>query len=236
MITNINVKLHHYQKELIKKLVTKPTLRFNELLIEELESEHMNYHLKQLIDYGFVTKIKTRYALSDSGKDFSNLMDSETDLIEKQPKTSVIIRAVRKNKKGETEFLMTKRLRQPYLGKVGAPTGKVRFGETLQEAAKRELYEETGLTAGKWTLQEVYRKMRKKGESDWVQDVIFYIFLAQQIKGNLIKKTHVQENFWVTKKSLFNGKHDLYDDLTLDFPLKSSGIVFTEHEGEAEGF
>ena len=64
MFTNVNIKLHFYQKELIKKLVTRPTLRFNELLIEELESEHMNYHLKQLINIGFVEKKKGKYNLT----------------------------------------------------------------------------------------------------------------------------------------------------------------------------
>lgn len=219
MITNVNIKLHYYQKELIKILVTKPSLRFNELLIEELESEHMNYHLKQLIDIGLVIKLKSKYALSDSGKDYSNLMDSETDLIEKQPKTSVIIRAVRKIKPGKTEYLMTRRLRQPYLGKVGAPTGKVRFGETFEEAAERELYEETGLTAKKLFLQEIYHKLRKREDNIWVQDVVFYIFLAKSFSGKLIKKTHVQENFWATKNDVFNSKkYDPYDDLSLDFP------------------
>jgi hypothetical protein len=162
MFSNVNIKLHYYQKELIKKLVTKLGLRFNELLINDLESEHMNYHLKQLINFGLVEKNKGKYNLTDTGKDYSNLMDSETDLIEKQPKTSVIIRGVRKNKKGEAEYLMTRRLRQPYLGKVGAPTGKVRFGETFQEAAERELYEETGLKAKKFHLQEIYHKLRKR--------------------------------------------------------------------------
>lgn len=222
---------------MVKKLVTKPKLRFNELLIEELESEHMNYHLKKLIDFGFVEKKKGEYILTDSGKDYSNLMDSETDQIEKQPKTSVIIRGVRKNIKGQTEFLMTRRLRQPYLGKVGAPTGKVRFGETFQQAAERELYEETGLKAKAYYVQEIYHKLRNRPNGTWVQDVVFYIFIAKYFSGKMIKKTHVQENFWATKEEIFNsGKYDPYDDLNLDFPLIPKVLKFTENIGLASGF
>ena len=38
----------------------------------------------------------------------------------------------------------------------GIPGGALELGETLQEAARRELYEETGLTAEKFTLLNVF--------------------------------------------------------------------------------
>lgn len=237
MLTNVNVRLHFYQKELIKKLVTKPALRFNELLIEELESEHMNYHLKQLVGFGFVEKTNEKYSLTDTGKDYSNLMDSETDLIEKQPKTSVIIRGVRKNKKGKIEHLLTKRLRQPYLGKVGRITGKVRFGETLKEAAKRELYEESGLKAKNLILEEIYRKMRKRENGNWVQDVLFYIFFAKDFTGKFIPRTAYQENFWITKVEFKKRDNlDAYGDLEIDDRLKPKKLFFRENIGIAKGF
>ncbi|PIP56799.1 hypothetical protein COX05_01015, partial [candidate division WWE3 bacterium CG22_combo_CG10-13_8_21_14_all_39_12] len=97
-------KLHFLQKELLRKLTLSPTLRFNELLIEEIESEHMNYHLKQLIEQNLVKKINGEYALTDSGKDYSNLLDDNMEHLEKQPKCSIIINGIRKNKQGSIEY------------------------------------------------------------------------------------------------------------------------------------
>jgi ADP-ribose pyrophosphatase YjhB (NUDIX family) len=236
MMKNTNIKLHYFQVELIKKMSLNQSLRFNDLLIEGLESEHMNYHLKQLLDLGFVIKENTRYRLTDSGKDYSNLLDESSDFVEKQPKTSIIIHAVRKNSRGEVEHLLMKRLRQPYFGKVGHPTGKVKFGETIVNAVKRELFEETGLTAKLFQLERVYHKMRRRN-GEYVQDVIFYVFMVKNLSGTLIAKTKYQENFWITKKELAKRQDlDFYDDFTMDDHLKPKPLIFNEDSKEAEGF
>lgn len=234
---NTEKRLHKYQKEIIKKLTLKNGSRFNQLIIEGLESEHMNYHLKQLVEINFVSKDGSKYFLTDIAKDFSNLLDDKMKIVEKQPKTSIILEASRKNKRGEIEHLLMKRLRQPYYGKVGRLTGKVRFGETLKDAAARELYEETGLTAKYYKLETIYRKMRVREDGTSVQDVIFYIFFISNFSGKLIKKTEFQENFWITKKELISKKDiDPYDDLILEKRLKPKKLSFKEHLAEAEGF
>ena len=232
------IKLHYYQKSLIKKLtLSNIGKRFNSLQIKGMESEHMNYHLKKLVEVGYIEKSNDLYLLTNRGKDYSNLMDDGMTTTEKQPKTSVIIWGVRKNEKGEVEQLVNRRLRQPYFGKVGRITGKVLFGETLEDAAKRELYEETGLTAKSFVLEEIYRKMRRREDDVFVQDVIFYIFFVTGFSGKLIKKTSYQENFWVTKKDLREAdRYDLYDDFKLDFRVKPKPLKFIENVDLAEGF
>nr|WP_321525014.1 NUDIX hydrolase [uncultured Cohaesibacter sp.] len=45
----------------------------------------------------------------------------------------------------ERKVLLVKRANPPDAGKWGFPGGKVEFGETLQMAAQRELFEETGV-------------------------------------------------------------------------------------------
>ena len=51
----------------------------------------------------------------------------------------------------QNKVLLIKRARPPYQGQWAIPGGKVKTGETLQQAAEREIHEETGLTitAGK---------------------------------------------------------------------------------------
>ena len=235
-MSTANIKLHYYQIELVKKLSQNTVTRFNDLIIEGLESEHMNYHLKKLIQQGIATKTNSRYTLTDFGKDYFNLLDEHSSLPEKQPKTSIIIHAKQKNSQGQVAHLLTKRLRQPYFGKVGHPTGKVKFGEKVQTAAQRELYEETGLKAETFALERIYRKMRQR-DGIWVQDVIFYIFLVKNLHGQLITHTPFQENFWLTQAELKTRTDlDLYDDFTMDDHLEPRLLIFTEITGEADGF
>lgn len=236
-MVNKELKLHYFQKELIRKLVVNERLRFNQLLVDGLESEHMNYHLKQLIEFGLVTKQRHSYTLSDSGKDYSNLMDDEMQTVEKQPKTSVIIRGVRLNEQGEIEHLLCRRLRHPYFGKVGRLTGKVRFGETMQKAVARELYEETGLYAKNYILENVYRKLRYREDGSFIQDVIFYTFLVKDFTGTFITKTPYQENLWLTANQVFNTNNfDLYDDFEIIDTDQPRDFSFFEHCDIAQGF
>ncbi|MFP1631495.1 NUDIX hydrolase [Zhengella sp. ZM62] len=55
----------------------------------------------------------------------------------------------------EGRFLLVRRGNAPARGKYAFPGGRVEEGETLEEAARRELMEETGMTAGALTLHSV---------------------------------------------------------------------------------
>lgn len=236
---NIEKNIHYYQKALLRALTTCPHgEKFNRLIVEGLESEHMNYHLKQVIDMGYVAKNGSLYVLTDKGKDYTNTMDDQIAVVEKQPKTSIIIWGVRKNTKSNVfEHLVNKRLRHPYYGKVGHITGKVRFGETLVQAAQRELYEETGLTAKKYDLVKIYHKLRHRSSGENVQDVIFYIFKVSGFSGSMIVKTPHQENFWITTKDVIKKRYDVYDDFMVEDSIAPSPyIIFYEHSGVADGY
>lgn len=57
------------------------------------------------------------------------------------PRIGVIVAVVR-----EDAALMVHRLKEPYQGQWGLPGGAVELGETLAQAAEREVLEETGVT------------------------------------------------------------------------------------------
>jgi 8-oxo-dGTP diphosphatase len=54
--------------------------------------------------------------------------------------------------------LMVRRKFPPFKGELVLPGGFVEIGETVEDAARRELKEETGVAAGKLTLVGVYSK------------------------------------------------------------------------------
>ena len=54
--------------------------------------------------------------------------------------------------KNKTDWLMCRRLKDPYKGKLNLVGGKIEPGEDHLEAAYRELFEETGLTKNDITL------------------------------------------------------------------------------------
>jgi len=107
-----------------------------------LTSDHFNFHIKKLVETGLVEKDSAQYRLTRRGKEYANRMDTDENEIEKQPKVSVAL-IVERHTDGKREFLAQQRLKQPYYGFWGRLGGKVRWGESFEEAAKRELKEET---------------------------------------------------------------------------------------------
>lgn len=197
----------------------------------------MNYHLKELIRHKLVEKSEKLYKLSDLGKDYSGCLDDEIRKLEKLPKPSVIVWTMRKRKDGVNEYLVNKRTRHPYFGKVGRITGKVQYGESIEGAARRELFEETGLKAKFVKLDKIYHKVRRRPDGETVQDNIFFIFFMSEIKGNLKAKTELQENFWVTIDDVKNKRFDFYDDFVLDDRDKPyDRIQYEENIAIADGY
>lgn len=202
--------MHKIQLKILKKLLYHPSLRFRDLHDKNYTSEHFTYHLNQLVKKKFLCKEKNQYKLTDKGKNYVGKLDEKTLEEERGPKVSVLIFVRKKGESGEWKYLMHVRKKQPYYGKVGGFTGKVRFGESFYEAAERELLEETGLRAS-LKLIHIYHKIRNSKDGKTLQDSIFLIFLAESPQGELIDPKEA-DLFWTTKKDLFERK-DLFDDL-----------------------
>jgi len=71
------------------------------------------------------------------------------------PKTPLLtVDCVVFNPRGEV--LLVERKNEPFKGRLALPGGFVDVGETVEDACRRELMEETGVKAGRLTLVGVY--------------------------------------------------------------------------------
>lgn len=193
---SIDKELHKAHVAILHVLLFRPDARFAELQkASDLASDHFNFYLKQLVDDKLVAKnAQGAYHLTQQGKEFANRFDTDERKVERQPKVAVCLWIM----DGQGRMLTQQRLKQPYYGYWGRPTGKIRWGETIMEAAARELMEETGLTAD-LSFDSVYHKMDFNDETgDMLEDKIFFMIKAVNPRGDLIESFEGGKNAWLT--------------------------------------
>lgn len=221
---------HDAQMAILRHLLLSPGAGFAELQKNtDLTSDHFNFHIKKLVDVGYVEKKDNgHYVLSRAGKEYANRMDTDDNVIEKQPKISVGL--IIENADGK--ILAQERLKQPYYGFWGRPTGKIRWGETMVEAAARELMEETGLTAD-LRVGGFYHKMDyDKDSGDLLEDKIFVLVHGTNPQGELIVEGEGHRNEWLSKDE-FEEKEKAFQSVeTITKLAMSDSVGFKEKKYE----
>lgn len=177
--------IHEAQTKILRELLFLPAAPFARLRkASGLESDHAKFHIKRLVELGYVEKHDGNYQLSVTGKEYANKLDTDAGVIERQPKTAVLL-IIEREASGAKQYLLQERLKHPYYGFWGAPTGKIRWGESILEAAARELKEETGL-AGDFEHRGIYHERVKHEQGDdIVEDKIFHLMFTNMFAGEL---------------------------------------------------
>jgi len=203
------------KKSILQKLIFNPELSFSQLWDRDVESNKFTYHLKTMLKDGLITKKGDKYSLTKKGIDLVTYLDSIKVEITKQPLV-VVFCLVRKGNK----ILVHRRLKEPFYAYCGTPGGKVPFGETLIETAKRELREETGLEAKDGRLISI-KSMRTfdKKTKELIHHHLGFLFEFTSFEGKLIKRTQAGENFWCGKSEL--KKLDIFPEMVSFFNTNS---------------
>jgi len=221
---------HEAQMKILRTLLLSDSANFATLQKSTgLESDHFNFHIKKLIEVGYVEKRDDgSYVLTRVGKEYSNRMDTDDNVIEKQPKISVGL--IIENAEGKQ--LAQQRLKQPYYGFWGRPTGKIRWGEKMLEAAARELLEETGLTAD-MKVGGFYHKMDvDKDTGELLEDKIFVLIHGTNPKGELIVDAEGHHNEWLSDEELATKGKVFQSVPEITEIARADTLGFMEHEYE----
>lgn len=197
MSTEVNI--HAAQTSILRELLFRPQAEYAELQKPTgLTSDHFNFHISRLVELGLVEKLsRGTYKLTSKGKEYANRLDTDNNTIERQPKVAVIM-ALERQVDGKTEYLFQERLKNPYFGFWGLPSGKMRWGETIVETATRESLEETGLQAT-FHVAGVYHEHVKQAESgEILEDKMFFVVRGTHPHGELTADFEGGHNEWMT--------------------------------------
>ncbi len=101
--------------------------------------------------------------------------------------------------KNDSNVLMIKRKDNPYSSYWSIPGGTVRYGESLSEAAVREVREETNLET---EIIQLIGHVNFTADHDPSQLFRAYVFKSRYLSGNLRIGTEVEEAKWVEEKDI----------------------------------
>ena len=147
-------QLHNIQKSIIVSLASKSPQRFTELQPSKIPNNAFAYHLKKLLDSDYVELTKQGYIPTRKALKFVVFNLSKT-----KHKSSPKIISMIYIYNDDGEVLLMKLKTKPFHGWYAIPSGLIYAEETLQSAAKRELFEKVNI--------QVERNLKAAGVVDF---------------------------------------------------------------------
>lgn len=195
---------HEIELHILRQLMYNKGLSYNEILDKQFPSNKFNYYLKKYVDEGFIKKDDETYSLTSDGMHLLSTLDGVTLKKKRHPIVCCFVLGV----DGE-KILVNKRLKQPFLGYVGIPGGKLDLGNDLLPQAQEEFLDETGLS-GELELKVISNYVTYEGE-DIAHHVVGFTYVARNLSGKLKEKHREGENFFINKSELL--EHKVYPDI-----------------------
>ncbi len=137
---NQRFDLHHIQRSIILSLTIHSPLRFTELRPPRIPNNTFSYHLKKLVSHGYLESSQDGYTLTRKALKLVGMTAGQSRRIS-TPSLITMLYVTNDN----DETLLINRNLAPFQGWYGLPSGTVHLGENIDEAARRELMEKTGI-------------------------------------------------------------------------------------------
>jgi 8-oxo-dGTP diphosphatase len=102
----------------------------------------------------------------------------------------------------DNQVLLTIRGKEPRKGLWGIPGGVVEVGETLVEAVKREVHEETGLIVEPMDLITVFDSINRDDDGRVRYHYILFEYLCKYISGDVVAGDDAPDARWVSLDKL----------------------------------
>lgn len=183
--------MHRLQQHILERLIRHENQRYADLKPADVEGNLFMYHLRAVIAKEWVHKRPDGlYELTLEGQRYADRISLTTLTPRSQARIVTLI--VCRNASGE--YLFYRRRRQPLLGLAGFPYGKVHLGESIAEAAARELHEKTGLAASLVHRGDGYVTMFQGEEP--VSQIMFHLFYGENPSGTLLPDSTDGKAFW----------------------------------------
>ena len=202
---NQRFDLHHIQRGIILSLATASPQKFSELQPPRLPNNTFSYHLKKLLETGYIKHIETGYELTRKGLKLIAVSGDQKSHI-KAPALLTMLYIT--NTEGEA--LLINRNLDPFQGWYGLPSGAIHLGETVDEAARRELFEKTNIQADERIspIGILDFQYREKETDDLFIHAVAFLFSYQYYGGKSIIKNR-QTKLGQLSWSKFGRKHIL---------------------------
>lgn len=191
----MSYRLHTEQSKILHQLLFANQLKYSDMKPEDMEGSQFTYHLKQLLQKGYIEHTDDFYVLTIKGKEFANQMDTDKKVFKKQAKVSNLLAIIRYDNKQKVieQVLMYKRLKNPFYGLIGHPTRKFWYGQEMSTAAEDAIEVECGLTGEAETIGTLHFLIEHQGQI--VEDKIFHIQLFINPHGEIVNGVD-GEYFW----------------------------------------
>jgi len=210
--------MHFIQSHILDKLVHAEKLRNRDMRPKNIDSNLYQYHLLRLQKEGYVTKESIYYKLSARGLAYADRHSSTLRKTRSQPKLITIIFLYN----GNGEILLVPRTRQPFMGMLNLPSGKIHLDESVETAARREIHEKSGNALLKEKLDHFGTAHMIINQADYtISD-----YIALLISGAVNDFSKKDGMFWDPKTPLPENTMPSVNELLQAYEVRS---IFSEN-------